>query len=367
MASADMEVNPLNKGMSITLKLNDSNEVTHVILDDKHNFTDIEQVEVVDNDFVRNMTLTANRYSDNEVVTYKIAKTAYLVENGQLERIPSYNERFESKTPWQRFLTLFAGPLFNFLLAFVLFIFLAYVVGKTVDEPIVGEVNENSPAEEAGIERGDEITAVNGHEVNDWTSMTSTIAQNADEENPLTFTVENNGEVREVDIKPMIEETETPTGEVEKRLIIGVRQMMAEPKNIFEPILWGTERMIEVSTMLLTLLGQLFLSIFQGEFTFDMLNGPVGIYKVTESVAQLGIISLIAFTAMISVNLGVMNLLPIPALDGGRILFVLYEAIFRKPVNKTVAMNIQIAGVLFVLMIMILVTWNDIKVFFLGG
>ena len=70
---------------------------------------------------------------------------------------------------------------------------------------------------------------------------------------------------------------------------------------------------------------------------------------------------------MISVNLGVMNLLPIPALDGGRILFVLYEAIFRKPVNKTVAMNIQIAGVLFVLMIMILVTWNDIKVFFLGG
>ena len=117
----------------------------------------------------------------------------------------------------------------------------------------------------------------------------------------------------------------------------------------------------------LTLLGQLFLSIFQGEFTFDMLNGPVGIYKVTESVAQLGIISLIAFTAMISVNLGVMNLLPIPALDGGRILFVLYEAIFRKPVNKKVAMNIQIAGVLFVMMIMILVTWNDIKVFFLGG
>ena len=88
---------------------------------------------------------------------------------------------------------------------------------------------------------------------------------------------------------------------------------------------------------------------------------------MTESVAQLGIISLIAFTAMISVNLGVMNLLPIPALDGGRILFVLYEAIFRKPVNKKVAMNIQIAGVLFVIMIMILVTWNDIKVFFLGG
>src|SRR5699024_12679453 len=98
--------------------------------------------------------------------------------------------------------------------------------------------------------------------------------------------------------------------------------MIAEPKNLYEPILWVTERMNEVSTMLLTLLGQLFLSIFQGEFTFDMLNGPGGIYKVTESVAQLGIISLIAFNAMISVNLGVMNLLLIPALYVGRLLFV---------------------------------------------
>src|SRR5699024_10592042 len=142
---------------------------------------------------------------------------------------------------------------------------------------------------------------------------------------------------------------------------------MAERKNIFEPILWGTERMIEVSTMLLTLLGQLFLSIFQGEFTFDMLNGPVGIYKVTESVAQLGIISLIAFTAMISVNLGVMNLLPIPALDGGGISVVLYVAIFRKHVNKIFVMNIQNAVVLFVFMIKILLTLNDIKVFLLGG
>lgn len=367
MASADMEVNPLNKGMSIALKLNDSNEITHVLLDDKHNFNDIEAVEVIDNDFVEKMTVTANRYSDNNVVTYTLAKTAYLVENGQLERIASYDERFESKTPWQRFLTLFAGPLFNFLLAFVLFIFLAYVVGKTVDTPIVGEVSSGSPAEKAGIVVGDEVKEVNGQVVSDWTEMTQTIAANGGEDKPITFKVENDGNVREVDIVPMIEETETPTGDVEKRLIIGVRQMMAEPKNIFEPILWGTERMIEVSTMLLTLLGQLFLSIFQGEFTFDMLNGPVGIYKVTESVAQLGIISLIAFTAMISVNLGVMNLLPIPALDGGRILFVLYEAIFRKPVNKKVAMNIQIAGVLFVIMIMILVTWNDIKVFFLGG
>jgi regulator of sigma E protease len=78
------------------------------------------------------------------------------------------------------------------------------------------------------------------------------------------------------------------------------------------------------------LVGQLFASIFNGSFSFDMLNGPVGIYKVTEEVAQQGLITLINFTAVLSVNLGIMNLLPIPALDGGRILFVLYEGIFRK-------------------------------------
>ncbi len=75
-------------------------------------------------------------------------------------------------------------------------------------------------------------------------------------------------------------------------------------------------------------------SIFTGEFSFDMLNGPVGIYHSVDSVVKSGIINLVGYTALLSVNLGIMNLLPIPALDGGRILFVLYEAIFRKPVNK---------------------------------
>jgi Predicted membrane-associated Zn-dependent proteases 1 len=106
-------------------------------------------------------------------------------------------------------------------------------------------------------------------------------------------------------------------------------------------------------------------TIFAGTFSFDMLNGPVGIYKVTETVASQGILVLMNFTALLSVNLGIMNLLPIPALDGGRILFVLYEGIFRRPLNRKVELNIQLIGVLFVLVIMVLVTWNDIKTFFL--
>ena len=106
-------------------------------------------------------------------------------------------------------------------------------------------------------------------------------------------------------------------------------------------------------------------SIFTGQFSLDMLNGPVGIYHNVDSVVKQGVIALTYYTALLSVNLGIMNLLPIPALDGGRILFVLYEAIFRRPVNKKAETMIIAAGAIFVLIIMVLVTWNDIQRYFL--
>ena len=105
-------------------------------------------------------------------------------------------------------------------------------------------------------------------------------------------------------------------------------------------------------------------SIFTGQFSFDMLNGPVGIYHNVDSVVKQGIIALTYYTALLSVNLGIMNLLPIPALDGGRILFVIYEAIFRRPVNKS-RNNYNSCWCYFVLIIMVLVTWNDIQRYFL--
>src|SRR5699024_2707453 len=85
MSSADMEVNPLKPGMSISIRLNEQNEITHVLLDDKHNFTNVEKVEVIENDFMKEMVLVANRYSDNEVITYHLADTSYYVENSELE------------------------------------------------------------------------------------------------------------------------------------------------------------------------------------------------------------------------------------------------------------------------------------------
>lgn len=365
MSSADMEVNPLKPGMSISIRLNEQNEITHVLLDDKHNFTNVEKVEVIENDFMKEMVLVANRYSDNEVITYHLADTSYYVENSELERIPRRDERFETKSPFAKFMTLFAGPLFNFLLAAVLFIVLAYAIGRPSTEPIVGEVQSESPAEASGLVQNDKIIAINDETVKDWTDMTVLIQKYGEGGEALNLEVERDGNVEQINLEPAVERIEGPDGSVHERLIIGV--MPVREKGAFAPILWGLEDTYDNGTKIFKLLVQMIGSIFNGTFSFDMLNGPVGIYKVTETVAAQGLIALTLFTGMLSVNLGIVNLLPIPALDGGRILFALYEMIFRKPVNRKVEINIQIVGVLFVILIMILVTWNDIKTFIIGG
>src|SRR5690625_2451949 len=361
MASNDMEINPLNPGMRVQLKLNDLGEITHILLDDKHNFNDIEEIEIVSSDIQDAMSINAMRTYDNVETSYKIAHEAYYVQDSELERIAPASARFESKSVMARFWTLFAGPLMNFVLAFVLFTVLFYINGKPSDEPVVGVVAEDTPAEEAGLEEGDRLLEINGTEVRNWDHMSSIIQQEGGSE--LDITVENDGDVREVEMTPMVEETELPDGEVVERLIIGIGHDFEE--GVIAPLWWGVQQTYEMGTLIFELVVQLFLSIFEGTFSFDMLNGPVGIYVVTEEVASQGLLVLMNFTAVLSVNLGIMNLLPIPALDGGRILFVLYEGIFRKPLNKRVELNIQLAGVLFVLVIMVLVTWNDIKTFFL--
>lgn len=361
MASKDMEVNPLNAGMRINIKLNQNEEITHILLDDKHNFQNVEEIEVVESDISEEMYVRGLKLNDNSEVTYRFSDECYFVENSELERIAPLSGRFETKSVWQRFLTLFAGPLFNFLLAFVLFTILFYIQGKPMDEPIVGTVVEDTPAAEINLEEGDRIQSIDGTSVDSWAHMTELIQKG--EGNPQELVIESGGNTRTETFAPAVETTELPDGTEQQRLIIGVGRAFED--GILAPIWWGVEETVSSMSLIFELVVNMIGTIFAGTFSFDMLNGPVGIYKVTESVASQGILVLMNFTALLSVNLGIMNLLPIPALDGGRILFVLYEGIFRRPLNRKVELNIQLIGVLFVLAIMVLVTWNDIKTFFL--
>ncbi|MGK0576319.1 RIP metalloprotease RseP [Macrococcus capreoli] len=359
MAGSGMEQNPITEGMTVSIKRNETGEVTHVLLDDQHQFQQIEQIEVSASDFEDELFIEGINQYTNESVRYPIAHEAYFVREGDLIQIAPRDRQFKNKKPWPKFLALFAGPLFNFILAFVLFIGLAFMVGAPTTT--IKDVAKDSPAQEIGLKNGDVIKKLNNEEVKNFKQIRSFLNENGGE--TVKITVERNGSEKVFNLKPKLTEQKLSNGKTNKLYTIGFYPQSGG--SIIDKTMYGITLTIDGATKIFTLLGIMIASIFNGSFSFDMLNGPVGIYKNTEQVASMGIETLIGYTAMLSVNLGIMNLLPIPALDGGRILFVIYEAIFRRPVNKKAEMYIIGAGAVFLFFVMIMVTWNDISRYFL--
>ncbi len=359
MAGSGMEQNPLTEGMTVNIKRNEAGEVTHILLDDQHQFQQIEQLEVTDSDFEDRLFIEGINQYTNEQVRYNVAHEAYFVREGDLIQIAPLERQFKNKKPWPKFLALFAGPLFNFILAFVLFLALAFMVGAPTTT--ISGVAKDSPAQEVGLKKGDTIKQLNDEKVTSFNQIRNYLDKNGGK--AIKVIVERDGKERAFNLEPKLMQQKVSKGKSLDRYIIGFGPEFGG--SLLDKLQYGVSMTIDGATKIFTLLGIMFSSIFNGTFSFDMLNGPVGIYKNTEKVASMGLETLIGYTAMLSVNLGIMNLLPIPALDGGRILFVIYEAIFRKPVNKKAEMYIVAAGALFVFFVMIMVTWNDISRYFL--
>lgn len=360
MAGDGLEEPPVEPGMSVKIKLNDQDEITHILLDDQHKFQQAEVIEVKKIDFKDEMYLEGITSYDDERHRFYIAKEAYFVENGSLIQIAPRNRQLVHKTPWQKFLTLFAGPLFNFLLAIVIFIGLAYYQGTPNN--VVKQVADNTPAQEIGLKPSDKIEQIGDKKIENFKDITKALEDNKGQKVSIQY--ERDGHQKSAEFKPkkVVEKLTKLTSQT--RYILGF-QPDKDHSSLIAPLTTGVEQFFKAGTIIFTAIVSMIGSIFTGGFSFDMLNGPVGIYHNVDTVVKTGIINLIAWTAMLSVNLGLMNLLPIPALDGGRILFVIYEAIFRKPVNKKAEAYIIGAGAIFVVIIMILVTWNDIQRYFL--
>lgn len=359
MAGSGMEQNPITKGMLVNIKRNATGEVTHILLDDQHQFQQIEQLEVTDSDFEDQLFIEGINQYTNEQVRYDVAHEAYFVRDGDLIQIAPLERQFKNKKPWPKFLALFAGPLFNFILAFVLFLALAFMIGAPTTT--IKGVQPDSPAETIGLKKGDKITKINNHDIHNFKQVKDILASNGGK--TIELTIERDGSQKVFNLKPKRMEQKLSNEKTIEQYVIGFGPEFGG--SILDKIKYGITMTIDGATKIFSLLVIMFGSIFNGTFSFDMLNGPVGIYKNTEKVASMGFENLVGYTAMLSVNLGIMNLLPIPALDGGRILFVIYEAIFRKPVNKKAEMYIIGAGAIFVFFIMIMVTWNDITRYFL--
>ena len=359
MAGDGLEEPPVEPGMNVKVKLNDKDEITHIILDDQHKFQKIEAIEVKQCDFKDDLYIEGITSYDNERHHFNIAEKAYFVENGSLIQIAPRHRQFAHKKPLPKFLTLFAGPLFNFILTLILFIALAYFQGTPTTS--VGQLADHYPAQQAGLKSGDKIVQVGQYKTKSFDDIQS--AANKIKDNKTTIKFERDNQTKTVDITPKKQVIKQTKLNSETTYILGFQP--EKEHTLIKPIALGFDQFVSASTLIFKAVGTMIASIFTGQFSFDMLNGPVGIYHNVDSVVKQGIIALTYYTALLSVNLGIMNLLPIPALDGGRILFVIYEAIFRRPVNKKAETIIIAAGAIFVLIIMVLVTWNDIQRYFL--
>ncbi|MEK3974572.1 RIP metalloprotease RseP [Psychrobacillus sp. FSL K6-2684] len=352
MAGEDLDSIELQPGYRLGVRLNENNEIDQIVLNQNKQFPDMLFLEVERSDLMKEMYIEG--YDEEErLVRYQVARKAVIIENNTETFIAPYDRQFGSKTVGQRSMAIFAGPLFNFILAFFIFLALGLLQGIPTNEPIITTVVDNSPAALAGMKDGDLVKEIDGMPITEWEELSLAVRDSANE--PMTFVIDRDGTTEELIVTP--KEVTTEAGKVAQ---IGVQYMSPLEKNPIGAIFFGAEQTYEWTKRIFTILG----TLVTGSFSIDDLSGPVGIYKATETVAQSGVYNLMHWAAILSINLGIMNLLPLPALDGGRLLFFLFEAIRGKPVDKQKEGMVHFVGIMLLMVLMVVVTWNDIQRFF---
>ncbi len=264
---------------------------------------------------------------------------------------------YSHRTPLEKIRVSFAGPFMNFVLALLIFIYIYAFIGipQTTDEPIIGKVFAEQPAEQAGIMAGDRILAVNGNEIQTWEEFTNLLTAQA-AGTAVVLEIEREGRNTEIEVIPEINPS---TG----LSAIGVTSnIVYEKQGFLTAISIGLQQTYQLT---MVLLGGLWLMVSGGASAADI-AGPVGIVGLIGDYAEYGIVFLLSFAAFLSINLGILNLLPIPALDGSRIVFAIIEAIRKKPVHPEKEGFIHWLGFMFLMALIVLVTFNDIMKFIKG-
>ena len=354
----DVSMYDLKKGMNIRLKLDKEDKVEKIILDESNDMgllpIHLEDFDLTEKLFIRGFVGDESEY-------FEVRKDACVVFGGMEEQIAPLDRMFSSHSWGKKFWTLFAGPLMNFFLAAVIFIGLAFYTGVPVnnDDAKLGVVADNSPAQTAGLKVGDTITEVNGQSVSTWTGFVEKIKESNGQE--LTLKVNRDGSIQEVKVTPKEEVTKNKKGEEVKTYKVGIGKYQETKKGFVDSIKYGLQETLHYGTLIFTAIINLFVSLFTGSFSLNQLGGPVAIYEMSSSAAKSGLVTTLQWTGILSVNLGLMNLIPIPVLDGGRIIFVIYEAIFKKPINKKAQYYMTITFGLLMVALMLAVTWNDIQ------
>jgi regulator of sigma E protease len=282
--------------------------------------------------------------------SFRLLPLGGFIKMAGMEPEDIHNERgFSRKSVLQRMIVIASGSLMNFVLAAVLFAIVFTFIGVPVSTTQVGNVLEGRPAYEAGLQKGDIIKEVNGEQVTSWQQLVAKIHANPNQE--VNLKILRGQKTFNVTLVPELEPKEGIG-------LIGIESsgVKWETKGIFESLYLAVKQTVQLTALILLALGQM----VTGQMAADVV-GPVGIVQEIGNHARVGVPYLLNLAAIISINLGLINLLPIPALDGSRLVFLLVEAIRRKPLAPEKENFVHLIGFALLIFLIIVVTYKDIS------
>ncbi len=284
----------------------------------------------------------------------------YVRMKGQEDLNPSYeniqSDSYNALTPLKRIMILLAGPAANFLLAFVLYFVIALMPHQTLSATI-GKVLDNSPALSAGLKVNDKILKINNVNINSWGEMSKIISNS---KNVMQFTILRNNEKKYIQLNTKVLDSKNIFNEKIKKAMIGISPAMKFTTISYgfsDGFVFAYDKTIQASKMIF----QGVQKLIQGIVPSSEVGGVISIGKVISDASESGIVSLFIISALISVNLGVLNLLPIPALDGGHIMFNIYELITKRKPSQRILIQLTIIGWILLIGLMTLGLYNDIN------
>lgn len=265
-------------------------------------------------------------------------------------KIPNKRKLY-SKPVWQRLIIMIAGATFNFLFAFVILFVSALIYGSISTKPVVANVSEGYPAYTAGIKEGDTIVSINKQRVSSWSEVQLYILTSKGEQLNIVLK-DKSGTKREVTLVP--DKVEDKEGNVS--YVVGIGLDTTVRKGLGVSLKHAVETTASLYKLMITTLKEL----VTGKFSVKDLSGPVGIYSVVDSQSKKGFESILSLVVYLSMNVGVINLIPFPAFDGGRVLFLIIEKIRRKPIKAKTEGMINSIGFILLMLLMVFVTISDV-------
>lgn len=354
MAGEDPETVEIPTGSKVIAVQDESGRLKRIYLGDVSVEGDAVVGKVMELDLEKDLYLVLED-EEGRQRRYSVHPQAIIQRNEKnVLQIAPQDRQFGSKSLGQRTSTILAGPVFNIILSIILFGVLTMMTGVETKVSIY-KVNPGSPAEQAGLKAGDEIVSIDGNPIQNAEAVSMNIQKSKGD--PLTFEVRRAGTTFELEVDPV-------WNEQNKMYWIDVQlQPHLRKATLSDAVANGFKETYQWTVRIFDGFGQL----ITGRIGIDSLGGPVQIASITGQAAEAGYIPLIRWTALLSLYLGVFNLLPIPALDGSRLAFIAFEAIRGRPVDPNKESLVHFVGFALLMMLMLVVTYNDImRVFFSG-